>query len=146
MFRAARALPALMLASLFLAACGKSATAPATEETTPPPQLDLALNTDDDADSIKLLSDDKNDGSQLRVCLSVSTQSGWWKGVGINQTSPTVEGALSDGMQCADTRPGLISFTFWKAKGLGVHTQVGTRVVDLSQYGGYRVSLIWLTD
>ena len=116
------------------------------EDTTPPPQLSLVLHTDDDADSIKLLSDDKNDGSQLRVCLSVSTASGWWKGVGINRTSPTVEGTLDDGVQCADTRPGVVSFTFWKAKGFGVHTQVGNRVVDLSGYGGQRVSLVRVKD
>jgi hypothetical protein len=112
----------------------------------PPPPLVVSLRTDDPADLISVSSQAVNSGSVVRVCLSVSTASGWWKGVGVNATDPTMEGDRAAGDQCANFTPGNMTLTFWKAKGLGVHSNVGSRSLDLSRYAGHTVSLTWVAD
>lgn len=129
-------------------ACGDSGPTEPTgnDDDTPPPRLDLFLSTDDSADAIHVTSEPGNLGESLTLCLTVSTASGWWKGVGVNETQPTLEGVAADGDQCMTISPGLKTLAFWKAKGLGVHTQVGSRSLDLSEYAGHRIRLEWTLD
>jgi len=112
-----------------------------------PPALNLNLLTDDGADRIDLATSPMAGAAgQLVICLEVRTASGWWKGIGINSVEPNVQGEASDGIQCTAASPGQLSLTFWKAKGFGVHTQVGTRTVDLSRYASHRVRIVWRQD
>ncbi len=150
MLRTHRMLSAILLVPAILSACAKASPMDPVDnnnEIAPPPALDLKLTTDDAADRIQLTTNlPRADVQLLEVCLQVSTASGWWKGVGINQVNPTVQGQASEGLQCASVQPGKLSFTFWKAKAFGVHTSVGSRTVDLSAYAGSRVTLDWKVE
>ena len=150
MLRTHRILGTILLLPAILSACDKASPMDPADngnEIAPPPALNLKLTTDDAADRIELTTTlPRADVQQLEVCLKNSTPGGWWKGVGINQVDPTVQGDASEGLQCTNVQPGKLSFTFWKAKGLGVHTRVGSRTVDLSAYAGSRVTLEWKID
>ena len=145
-----RILGTILLVPAILSACDKTSPMDPVDngnEIAPPPILDLKLTTDDASDRIELTTTlPRSDVQLLEVCLKNSTADGWWKGVGVNQVNPTVQGQASEGLQCANVQPGKLSFTFWKAKGFGVHTRVGSRSVDLSAYAGSRVTLDWKVD
>ncbi|MFB3132459.1 MAG: hypothetical protein ACE10K_08055, partial [Rhodothermales bacterium] len=114
--------------------------------------LPVSLRTDDAADRISMEStyDEalaNEPGGRVRVCLEVAaTSSGWWKGIGLDSTQPTLEGERSDGIQCTEILSGRKQVTFWKAKAFGVHTNVGVRRVDLSDRAGYKVVFKWIKD
>lgn len=146
MIRAHRVLPVAFLVSLILSGCTDNAMQPGNEDVAPPPVLSLAFTTDDSADHIDLSSQLDDVQAKVRICLRVATTSGWWKGVGINQTEPTLEGAKEDGVQCTNVAPGNLTLTFWKAKGLGVHSRVGSGSVDLTRYAGHLIWITWTKD
>ena len=85
-------------------------------------------------------------GGRLQVCLQVQTESGWWKGIGLNLYEPTLEGERRDGLKCTTISPGRIDVAYWKAKAFGVHTYVGTRSLDLRQYMNHEVMFTWKKD
>lgn len=148
MFQTWRVAAIALAASMILLGCGRSPTAPSSANTgnTMPPTLDLTMTTNDPTDTITVSSQPANYPSTVRVCLSVTSNSGWWKGIGLNQTNPTIQGSAADGVQCANMAPGLINLTFWKAKIFGAHTEVGTNVIDLTQYANHVVTFSWWSD
>ncbi len=131
-----------------LIGCSGSPTAPnsANKGTNPPPALDLVMTTNDPLDTIAVTSQSANYPGEVRVCLLVTSSSGWWKGIGLNQTQPTIQGSTADGIQCANMGPGIVHLTFWKAKLFGVHTEVGSNVIDLSAYANNVVLFSWRSD
>jgi hypothetical protein len=142
-----RTVLALVLAvPTILSGCGETAPTGPDTDNTPPPPLAVNLRTDDPADRITVSSEPASSGAQVRLCLNVRTGSGWWKGVGVNQADPSIAGDRTDGDRCASFTPGNLTLTFWKAKGLGVHTNVGSRSLDLTRYAGHRVDLTWTAD
>lgn len=112
-----------------------------------PTPLNIIVATDDQADQIEIKTTPRDmTGGRLQVCLQVQTKSGWWKGIGLNQSEPTLEGERSDGLKCTTISPGRIDVAYWKAKVFGVHTYVGTRSLDLRQYKNHEVMFTWKKD
>ena len=83
--------------------------------------------------------------SQVTICLNQPRADGWWKGLGVNRSEPTLEFEGSD-TQCQPVAPGAIQVAFWKAKTFGLHTPVGTQAFDLGDYAGHTVTFVWLSD
>lgn len=148
MYRTRRAAAIGLVVPMILFGCAKSPTTPDSGSTKDkaPPALDIFLSTGDPADTIEVWSGSTTNTSSVRLCLDVTSASGWWKGIGIDQTEPTIQGAAADGEQCAYISPEVARVTFWKAKAFGVHTQVGTGSIDLTKYSGYEVHFSWLAD
>lgn len=112
-----------------------------------PAPLKIIVTTDDKADQIEVKTTPRDKtGGRMQVCLKVQTESGWWKGIGLNERAPTLEGERSDGLKCTTIDPGRIDVAYWKAKVFGVHTYVGTRSLDLSQYMNHEVMFTWKKD
>ncbi len=148
MFHTRRVAAIGLVVPFILIGCAGSPTAPnaANKDANTPPTLDLVLTTSDPADTIAVTSQTANYPTWVRVCLSVTSTSGWWKGIGLDQTNPTIQGSAADGEQCTNIGPGIISLTFWKAKLLGIHTEVGSGSIDLTQYVGHVVTFTWRAD
>jgi hypothetical protein len=125
----------------------KQKSKPALEEKPHPKALKLTVTTEDEADQVEI-STAPIDGlaGRIKVCLQVKTESGWWKGVGLNERDPTLAGQKSDGLRCTTIAPGLINVAYWKAKMVGIHTPVGTSRLDLRQYKDHEVIFTWKTD
>lgn len=143
---------ALPLLAILAAACGSATEPDDAPSDDPPPGIDFLLTTDDPADTIRVVSNlNANWGDQVGICLTLSTESGWWKGLGIDSSDPTLEvedeGSGGSGREaCRATAPDNVNFTLWKAKLLGAHTRVGTHSQDLTQYAGHTVRFNWRTD
>lgn len=85
--------------------------------------------------------------NRVEVCLEVGEAStGWWKGIGLNTKSPTIEGNRGDGIQCTQVSAASTNVYYWKAKAFGAHTPVGSEVVDLSKAAGKRFTIKWVKD
>jgi hypothetical protein len=119
----------------------------ATKEKPRPKALKITVTTKDRADQVDVRTA-PIDGlaGRVKVCLQVTTKSGWWKGIGLNERDPTLAGQKSDGLKCTIIAPGLINVAYWKAKALGIHTPVGTNRLDLRQYKDHEVIFTWKTD
>jgi hypothetical protein len=119
----------------------------ATGEKPRPKALKITVTTKDRADQVDV-GTAPIDGlaGRVKVCLQVTTKSGWWKGIGLNERDPTLAGQKSDGLKCTIIAPGLINVAYWKAKALGIHTPVGTSRLDLRQYKDHEVIFTWKTD
>ena len=112
-----------------------------------PAPLNIIVATDDKADQIQIKTTPREGtAGRMQVCLQVQTQSGWWKGIGLNERSPTLEGERHDGLKCTTISPGRIDIAYWKAKVFGVHTYVGTRTLDLRPYKDHEVMFTWKKD
>jgi hypothetical protein len=125
----------------------KQTSKPAPEKKPRPKELKLTVTTEDKADQVEIRTA-PTDGlaGRLKVCLQVRTESGWWKGIGLNERDPTLAGQKSDGLRCTTIAPGLINVAYWKAKMFGIHTPVGTRRLDLRQYKDHEVIFTWKRD
>jgi len=147
MYRTAKQ-PVVLLSLFCLLAIGcDTMTSEMNETESPPEQLRATVSTDDQADQIEVTTGPTGGiAGRMRVCLEVETESGWWKGLGLNEPEPTIEGEKSDGRKCTTISPGRIEVAYWKAKGLGIHTHVGTRSIDLRVYGDHEVSFTWQKD
>jgi hypothetical protein len=134
--------------AIVLAACSDLPTGVNDpDDDAPPPALNQAITTDDAVDRIQLTSQqDATYPTQLNVCLEIRTSSGWWKGLGVGRSEPTVEGEGQGNLVCARAEPGTVTFNFWKAKLFGVHTRVGATTVNLSAYAGHRIRVSWQQD
>lgn len=148
MFHARRVAIIGLVAPVFLFGCARSPTAPDPTNTgaNTPPTLDILMTTSDPADTILVSSQPANYPTWVRLCLTVTSTSGWWKGIGVDQTQPTIQGSSADGEQCTNVGPEVVSLTFWKAKAFGIHTEVGTGAIDLTQYAGNTVTFSWSSD
>jgi hypothetical protein len=125
----------------------KQKSKPAPEEKPRPKALKFTARTKDEADQVEIRTAPiEGLAGRLKVCLQVQTKSGWWKGIGLNERDPTLAGQRSDGLRCTIIAPGLINVAYWKAKGLGIHTPVGTSRLDLRQYKDHEVIFTWRTD
>jgi hypothetical protein len=125
----------------------KQISKPAPEEKPRPKALKFTVTTKDEADQIEIgTAPTEGLAGRVKVCLQVKTQSGWWKGIGLNERDPTLAGQKSDGLRCTIIAPGLTNVAYWKAKGLGIHTPVGTSRLDLRQYKDHEVIFTWRTD
>jgi hypothetical protein len=125
----------------------KQKSKPAPEEKPRPKALKFTVSTKDEADQVEIRTAPiAGLAGRVKVCLQVKTKSGWWKGVGLNERDPTLAGQKSDGLRCTIIAPGLINVAYWKAKGLGIHTPVGTSRLDLRQYKDHEVIFTWRTD
>ncbi len=112
-----------------------------------PAPLNIIVATDDKADQIQIKTTPREGtAGRMQVCLQVQTQSGWWKGIGLNEYAPTLEGERRDGLKCTTISPGRIDVAYWKAKFLGAHTYVGTRTLDLRPYKDHEVMFTWKKD
>ena len=146
MFRTNRILGAVLVGTAALLAACDSPTGADGDNGKNPPPLSMALTTDDDADRILLTTLADPAVASLNVCLVHTTESGWWKGIGINSVEPTLQGEKSEGSRCTPVGAGVLRLTFWKAKAFGAHTQVGARTVDLTLYAGHRIYITWQRD
>jgi hypothetical protein len=125
----------------------KQKSKPAPEEKPRPKALKFTVSTKDEADQVEIRTAPiAGLAGRVKVCLQVKTKSGWWKGVGLNERDPTLAGQKSDGLRCTIIAPGLINVAYWKAKGLGIHTPVGTSRLDLRQYKDHEVIFTWRAD
>ena len=125
----------------------KQTSYPAPDEKPRPTPLKLTVSTRDKADQIEVRTAPMDGLSgRIRACLQVKTRSGWWKGIGLNESDPTLAGEKSDGVKCTFIAPGLIKVAYWKAKTLGIHTPVGSSRLDLRQYKDHEVVFTWKTD
>jgi hypothetical protein len=125
----------------------KQKSKPAPEEKPRPKALKFTVTTKDEADQVEIRTAPiEGLAGRVKVCLQVKTQSGWWKGIGLNERDPTLAGQKSDGLRCTIIAPGLTNVAYWKAKGFGIHTPVGTSRLDLRQYKDHEVIFTWRTD
>ena len=107
---------------------------------------DLVLTRQDRANQIRGTSKPtRGPRGQAHVCLTVQG-SGWWKGLGLNTREPVIEGEPRDGVSCTTIARASLTSTFWKAKALGVHTQVGAREVDSGDFADHRVDFVRTRD
>lgn len=119
----------------------------AMEQKPRPKPLKLMVSTKDRADQIDVRTAPMDGlAGRVKVCLQVKTESGWWKGIGLDERDPTLAGQKSDGLKCTIIAPGLINVAYWKAKALGIHTPVGASRIDLRQYKDHEVIFTWRTD
>jgi hypothetical protein len=134
--------------AIVLAACSDSLTGVNDpDDDAPPPALNQAITTFDAVDRIQLTSQaDATYPTQLNVCLEIRTSSGWWKGLGVGRTEPTVEGEGQGNLVCARAEPGTVTFNFWKARFFGIHSWVGATEVNLSAYAGHKILFTWQQD
>jgi hypothetical protein len=138
--------PGLAVVAIAVGFFAYSMRAPGKPPPLPKP-LRLTVATDDQADQVEIKTT-PIDGTagRLKVCLQVQTRSGWWKGIGLNESEPTLEGEKSDGLKCTTIDPSLINVAYWKAKEAGRHAPVGTRPLDLRQYKDHEVIFTWRKD
>lgn len=134
--------------SFLLVGCTLSTSAMEEEEVAPPPPpaFNFILKTDDPDDRVEVSSATRDLNGQVEVCLNVETESGWWKGLGIDKKDPSIEAKKRDGITCSITSPRSIEFYFWKAGFLGIHKRVGEHVLNLAAYGDHRVTFEWKQD
>jgi len=112
-----------------------------------PPALNQTLTTDDAKDQVVLTSRPiEGLAGRMQVCLDVQTQSGWWKGLGLNMSAPSIQGESRDGLRCTTIDAGRVDIAYWKAAFLGIHTPVGTGRVDLSAYSDHEIVFTWTKD
>ena len=72
----------------------------------------------------------------------------WWKGLGIGTRDPDIEGEGEGliGSELTSSLRGEVRFYFWKAKAFGVHTKVGERTVDLTDWDEHELVFKWMKD
>lgn len=140
----------LVLIPIALVACADSVAGPEdsdTSEPPAPPALDQEISTGDAADRVRVLSELEGGGPGLIVCLTLTGDVTWWKGIGLNNEEPDLEAEGESASHCdVLPEPQLVTLTFWKAKTLGIHTKVGTNSIDLSEYAGHRITFLWEAD
>ena len=139
------------LLPLGLAACtlqlpetvGQAGGQPAPEL---PPKMDFFIPTGDNADRVRVVSQPTAGvGDRVSLCLELSGIT-WWKGLGVDQTEPTLEVQDNNKVRCTNVAPSQVSLTFWKAKTFGAHTRIGGAALNLRGYGGHKVTLLWSAD
>jgi len=113
-----------------------------------PAPMDFYIPTGDNADRVHVVSEQyqvTGDASKALLCLELVNIT-WWKGLGVGRTEPTLEVQDNNKIGCTNVPAAQVAITFWKAKMLGVHTQLGGAILDLRGYGGHKVSLRWTAD
>ena len=113
---------------------------------TPPPIQKAALPGSiptADGDSISVYG--SGGGANGPVTLCLTTRSGMWKKEIRVSGGPTLysEGGTTD---CRQVGSGFTRFEIVKAKALGAMTGVGYGSIDLSGWGGGRVTISWNAD
>ncbi len=120
----------------------------------PGPLQGTSFFVDNHHDKITVSQTWIGDANQVQFALQAASSITWWKALEVGDRKTFVETQDTDRGPNKSPTYSLSDFgagstlplSFWKAKGLGVHTYLETKTFNKSDLGGYLTTFYWNND